>query len=237
MGKQEMSFIATIDEAEAKGATKKMYAAAGQYYGYVPNMVRAFGHRPKVMKAWSGLLRAIKANMDPRRHELATLAAAQALRSSYCMLTHAHVLLQEFYEEDELEAIVAAPETAALDEADRAIMRIAAKVAQDATAIEPADIAELRGHGLSDDEIFDVVATAAVRCFFSKTLDALGVAPDFSLYRHGAEPARKADSRPTDRSQGGLKLPVASHFELRLATSSALALARTGICVIDPIQT
>jgi uncharacterized peroxidase-related enzyme len=173
-----MAFIDTIEAGKAKGSTRKMYAAAESRYGFVPNMVRAFSHRPNVMRAWSGLLGAIRAKMDPRRYELATLAAAQKLRSSYCSLAHAHVLLHGFYEEDELEAILETPENAALDETDRAIMRVAAKVAGDATAIDSQDIAELRGCGLSDAEIFDVVATAAVRCFFSKTLDALGVEPD-----------------------------------------------------------
>jgi hypothetical protein len=35
-----------------------------------------------------------------------------------------------------------------------------------------------RDYGLSDEEIFDVVLAAAARCFFSKTLDATGTAPD-----------------------------------------------------------
>jgi alkylhydroperoxidase family enzyme len=57
-------------------------------------------------------------------------------------------------------------------------MRLAERVAQDATAVTQADIDDLRERGLDDAEIFDVVATAAPRCFFSKTLDGLGVQPD-----------------------------------------------------------
>jgi len=49
------------------------------------------------------------------------------------------------------------------------------------------DVERLRGVGLTDDEIFDVVLAAAARCFFSKTLDGLGVQPD-AAYR-GLDPA------------------------------------------------
>jgi len=42
----------------------------------------------------------------------------------------------------------------------------------------PADIDKLRSHGYRDEEIFDVAAAAAARCFFSKLLDALGVQAD-----------------------------------------------------------
>jgi alkylhydroperoxidase family enzyme len=57
-------------------------------------------------------------------------------------------------------------------------MAFAEKVVADATSITQADVDELRAHGLSDDEVFDVALAAAARSFFSKTLDALGVQPD-----------------------------------------------------------
>ena len=44
--------------------------------------------------------------------------------------------------------------------------------------IDTADVETLRSHGYEDEEIFDVAATAAARCFFSKLLDALGVQAD-----------------------------------------------------------
>ena len=57
-------------------------------------------------------------------------------------------------------------------------MDLADRVADDATSIGEADLQRLRDLGLTDAEIMDVVLAAAVRCFFSKTLDALGVLPD-----------------------------------------------------------
>ena len=48
----------------------------------------------------------------------------------------------------------------------------------DATAVTEEDIDGLRALGLPDAEILGVVLAAAARCFFSKTLDGLGVRPD-----------------------------------------------------------
>ena len=59
---------------------------------------RAFAERPEVYAAWVQLNGAIKAGMDPRRYELATLAAARRLRSSYCCLAHGTVLQERFDE-------------------------------------------------------------------------------------------------------------------------------------------
>jgi alkylhydroperoxidase family enzyme len=67
-----------------------------------------------------------------------------------------------------------------LDDTDRAVMDLAERVVDGATSIEDADLQRLRDLGLSDDEIMDVILAAAARCFFSKTLDALGVLPDSS---------------------------------------------------------
>jgi alkylhydroperoxidase family enzyme len=65
-------------------------------------------------------------------------------------------------------------------------MDLAERVVDDASAIDEADLQRLRDLGLSDAEIMDVVLAAAARCFFSKTLDALGVLPDASF--HELEP-------------------------------------------------
>ena len=140
------------------------------------NMEVAFAKRPDVYAAWGELLGAIKANMDLRRYELATLAAARRLRSSYCCLAHGKVLVEDF-DEPVLE-IALDYHAAGLDPVDVAVMDLAERVAADATSIGEADLQRLRDLGLTDGEIMDVVLAAAVRCFFSKTLDALGVLPD-----------------------------------------------------------
>ena len=173
-----MTFIETVPEGQAEGATAELYAADREAFGYLPNFSQGFSLRPGVYAAWRQLNAAIKADMDLRRYELATIAAARRLRSSYCMLAHGSVLLDNYLEPDVLRAVVTDHQTAELSSTDVAVMDFAAKVADDATAIEQDDIDHLRSLGLSDTDIVDVVLAATARCFFSKTLDALGVLPD-----------------------------------------------------------
>ena len=142
------------------------------------NYELAFEQRPEVYAAWVQLNSSIKAGMDLRRYELATLAAARKLRSSYCCLAHGTVLAERFGEP--VAEIAADHRAAGLGEIDVAVMDLAEKVADDAAAITDADLQRLRDLGLSQQDIMDVVLAAAARCFFSKTLDALGVLPDSS---------------------------------------------------------
>ena len=173
-----MAFIESVPEDEATGATGEIYATDRERFGYVPNFTQAFSLRPEAYAAWLQLNGAIKKTMDLRRYELATIAAARRLRSTYCALAHGAVLANEFLDPDAVRALVVDHRAAGLDEAEVAVMDLADKVATDATAVQPQDIDRLRELGLSDGEILDVVLAAAARCFFSKTLDALGAEPD-----------------------------------------------------------
>ena len=149
--------------------------------GFVPNFVKLYSHRPDVLLAWGELIGAIRANMDGRRYELATIAAARALRSSYCMLAHGARLAEDYASTAEATAICGDFRSAGLSAEEVAVMSYSEKIARDATSVTQDDIDELRGHGLTDDDIFDIAATAAARCFFTKIADGLGAVPDAPL--------------------------------------------------------
>lgn len=171
-----MPFIQGVTEDPATGLLAEMFAADRKSWGYLPNLARTFGLRPEVYQAWRQPNGAIKANMDPRRYELVTTAAAIALRSSYCSLAHGRVLATGLMSEEE-------------------VVDLVADVSED-------DIVALRDCGLSDDEIFDVILAAAARCFFSKALDATGTPAD-AAFGQLAAPLRDALTvgRPIDHSR------------------------------------
>jgi alkylhydroperoxidase family enzyme len=147
--------------------------------GMTNNFEGAFAERPEVFAAWVQLNGAIKARMDLRRYELVTLVAALRLRSSYCSLAHGKALLEQF-DEPVLE-IARDRHGAGLSEVDLAVMELAERIVDDAASIEDGDLQRLRDLGLSEADIADVVYAASVRCFFSKTLDALGILADASF--------------------------------------------------------
>jgi len=176
-----MAFIRTISPAEAEGPVREMYQQAQGGLGYVPNWAQAFSLRPGVRDGWIALLKSIRASLPERTYELATLAAARALRSSYCSLAHGRVLADKVFDAPTVTAIARDARESPLEPRERAMMAFAEKVAVQADRITAADVEGLRAHGYRDEEIFDVAATAAARCFFSKLLDALGIQADASF--------------------------------------------------------
>ena len=182
-----MAYVKTHTQEEATGEVAEMYNRFEQKLGFIPNYARAFSQRPRIMDGWVALLKSITANMDSRRYELVTLAAAKALRSSYCSLAHGKVLLDNHVDALALARIASEDEPADLSPAEIAMMRYAQKIVLDAASITRTDVDELMQHGFSDAEVLDIAAAASARCFFSKTLDALGIDADASYRNLPAE--------------------------------------------------
>jgi alkylhydroperoxidase family enzyme len=176
--------MAFIELMPAEEAAERLGLPPG---GEVHNYDRLGALHPEAYAGWAALIGAIRGGMDLRRYELATVAATKRLGSSHCSLAHGKVLAERFYDPNRVRAIFSDRTSAGLDEVDVAVMDLAEKVAADATSVKVEDVRRLLALGLSEREVLDVVLTAAARCFFSKLLDAMGVAPDGSYRRLDGE--------------------------------------------------
>jgi len=178
-----MAFVRPTPDHEVTEPVTEMFDEDRATWGFVPNFTRTFALRPDVYRAWQQLNATVKASMDLRRYELATVAAAAALRSSYCTLAHGRVLAEQFLPAEGVIQLLTDRAEAPLDAVDRAVVGFAEKVALNAGQVSQADVDELRALGLTDEEVFDVVLAAAARCFFAKALDATGTEPDAAYRR------------------------------------------------------
>lgn len=171
-------FIETVSEAEAKGDLREVYEGDQETFGFVPDHAKVFSLRPDVLKAWRAFQGSIRGNLPLRRYELVTLAAARALDSRYCQIAHGVVLMKSGMSVEQVRAILADFHDAGLEPVEVAIMEYAQKIALDAHDITRSDVEELRSFGLEDVDILDIALAATMRCFASKTFDALGAGPD-----------------------------------------------------------
>lgn len=175
-----MSFL---QQAEQSPDTERMFDTDTKAMGYLPNFTRLFAHSPAVYVAWQQLNGAVKAGMELRRYELATLAAARALKSSYCGLAHGKVLRDKFFDAPTVAAIASDHGSAGLSAQEVAVVNFAGKVAADANSVTEADVAGLRGHGLDDADIFHVILAVGARCFSAPSSALPGLSPIRSTTR------------------------------------------------------
>lgn len=102
------------------------------------------------------------------------------------MLAHGALLRKNFFNADQIIAIVRDFRNSGLSDEEVAVMSFAQKVTLDPHGTDEEDFDMLRRFGLSDEEIMDVLLACTARNFFSKTLDAIGAVPD-DIY-HELEP-------------------------------------------------
>ncbi len=176
-----MSYLNEIPSDKEDGLLQKLYDEDQKSKGYVSNYIKVFSSQPDVYAAWQVLISSIRSKMRLRRYELVTLAAAMALKCTYCMLAHGSILRKNFFSAEELISIVNNYHNSALSKEEILLMDFAQKVILEPSSIGENEYDSLRKIGLKDKEILDVVLAATARSFFSKTLDAVGAEPD-SVY-------------------------------------------------------
>lgn len=173
-----MAYIRTVPPEDATGTIKEIYEEQIQKLGYIPNYHKVLSLRPEASLAWRNLQSTIRSKMRLRRFELVTFAAALALKCRYWLLVHGALLRRNSFSAKQLIAIIADYRNAGLDPQDVAVMTLAEKVVLDQHGITQQDINGLLAYGLKDEEVLDIVLTAAARSFYTKVLDALGTEPD-----------------------------------------------------------
>lgn len=171
-------FIEAVSEDAATGALAEYYQQQRSAWGFLPNYALAFSTRPDVAQAWNALNTAIRTGMDRRRFELATIAAARALHSTYCTAAHSKFIRDICGDETTLDELAEDPTGATLTAQDRLTFQFAAKVATSAESVSEQDVDQLRDVGFSDGDIADLVFAASARAFFTRVLDGLGAQLD-----------------------------------------------------------
>ncbi|MFP5330947.1 MAG: carboxymuconolactone decarboxylase family protein [Acidimicrobiia bacterium] len=185
-------FIRPVPENEAPSEVADHYSADRATWGFLPEFSEVFSHHPDAYAAWKQLITAIRGQMDTRRCELVTLAAARTMRSSYCSTAHGKILADRWYGHDGVLRIVSDHRSADLDEVDVAVMDFAARIAADPTSTTAKDVQRLRDVGLSERDILDVVLATAARCFFATVVESLAAGPDPELMDPLPEALREA---------------------------------------------
>jgi uncharacterized peroxidase-related enzyme len=198
-----MSFLRTIGDDEASGEVADVYDQERKERGYVMDATRALSTRPEVLLAWERFMAVAREGgftLSLRDWRLITLVAAKHIRSTYCSLVYGRALVEDLGSAEAVLAVERDFRSAGLSERDVAMLEYAEKVTVAAHTVSEDDVARLRRHGFSDEQVFDVALCAAVRNLFSRLIDAVGAAPDPDLRE--LEPAELRDALTVGRRLG-----------------------------------
>src|SRR5262249_43902867 len=141
---------------------------------------RAFFHYYEVlMRGPSGLSRADR--------EMIVVAVSAVNQCSYCTVAHGaalRILSKDPYLADQ---ITANYRHADVTPRQRAMVDFAVKVTSQSSAIETADLDELRRHGWSDSDIWDMGAVAAFFNLSNRMANMAAMRPNLEFYSMGRD--------------------------------------------------
>lgn len=178
-----------VDEHDATGELAEVYESARERFTFVPEAVRIFSIRPEVAVAQDRLRRVVlgdASSLGARRADLIGAAVSGMNHCEYCGTAHTGLLAQRGdLDESEAVRVYRNWREVTLPEDEQAMLRFAEKLTFTAATANEADIAELREHGFTDVNIFDIVLLTAYRNFMNRINDGLGVSTDALRDRFG----------------------------------------------------
>jgi uncharacterized peroxidase-related enzyme len=165
---------------------RERIGAIAQKSGFVPNIFRALGHRPAELRAFLDYHDALMERpegLSKAERELVVVATSGANHCTYCVVAHGAILRIRAKDPELADRVSSNPWQVELDKRGRAIVDLALALARDSAKFGEADLAAAREAGLTDDEIWDVGAIAALFAMSNRLahLTALRPNPEFFL--------------------------------------------------------
>jgi uncharacterized peroxidase-related enzyme len=149
-------------------------------FGIVPNIFKSMAIRPTLLRAnWNKFRVTILEGYVPRTiKEMIGVLISQTNGSEYALRVHMHGLSAMGVSEDVLQSLIHDFEHCPLPQREKAILRFGLLAATDPLTISDTDFTQLRELALSDEEIFEIIATADLFAFINTYTDTAAVPID-----------------------------------------------------------
>jgi uncharacterized peroxidase-related enzyme len=166
-------------------------AAVQEKAGFIPNVFLTLAHRPDEFRAffaWHDALMLKEGGLTKGEREMIVVATSAANDCLYCVI--AHGALVRIYEKNPLLAdqVAVNYRRADLTPRQRAMLDFALKTTLRSAEIGEEDFALLRGHGFSDEDIWDIGAIAAFFGMSNRLANLTAMRPNDEFYLMGRVP-------------------------------------------------
>ena len=163
--------------------------------GFIPNVFLALARRPAEWRAFfayhDALMLKEDSGLGKGEREMIVVAVSGRNRCIYCVVAHGAIL--RIYEKKPLVADQVATNHLKADITPRqkAMCDFAIKITEASYAVADEDFALLRGHGFSDEDIWDIGAIAAFFGLSNRMANLTAMRPNDEFYLMGRVPKSK----------------------------------------------
>jgi uncharacterized peroxidase-related enzyme len=176
-----VSYFPAGDEEALAPELRELYARCRERLGFVPNVFQAFQWRPERLRAWLSHYDAVMTpteTLPAAEREMIAVTVSMLNGCGYCLVSHGFAVRKALKDPVVGDLVTLDHRRAPLTPRQHAMLRFAEKITRTPLECSQADLDELRGHGLSDEDCWDVVEVAALFNFTNRLALATGMVPN-----------------------------------------------------------
>ena len=191
MTDERISRLRMPDEHTLPEDIRELYAANRQKPGFVPNVFQAYSLRPAQLRGFIALYDSIMeadSGLTKAEREMIAVAVSAENHCFYCLVSHGAILRIRSKNPIQADTIAANYRAADLTPRQRAMLDFAVKITRASDTCSDDDIEGLRAHGFGDEDIMDIIQTAAFFNYSNRVASALELRPnrEFHAMARGA---------------------------------------------------
>ena len=167
---------------------REKITAVQEKSGFVPNVFLALAHRPDEFRAFFAYHEALMekdSGLTKAEREMIIVATSNANGCQYCVIAHGAILRIRAKNPLIADQVAVNYREAAISERQKAMLAFALKVSEDSQSIDDGDYESLRGHGFTDEDIWDIGAVTALFALSNRMANLLSMRPNDEFYSMG----------------------------------------------------
>lgn len=159
--------------------------------GFVPNVFLTLAHRPDEFRAFVAYHDALmekEGGITKAEREMIVVATSGANGCPYCVIAHGAILRIRAKNPLISDQVATNYRKADITPRQKAMLDFSLKVALRSAEVGDADFAELRSHGFSDEDIWDIGAISAFFALSNRMANMINMRPNDEFYLMGRVP-------------------------------------------------
>lgn len=156
--------------------------------GFIPNVFLALAHRPDEFRAFFAYHDALmekEGGLTKGEREMIVVATSGLNQCLYCVVAHGAILRIREKSPQLADQIATNYRKADITPRQKAMLDFAAKVSLRAYEVSSSDFEVLRGHGFSDEDIWDIGAISALFALSNRMANLTSMRPNDEFYLLG----------------------------------------------------
>jgi uncharacterized peroxidase-related enzyme len=173
--------LAVPEEESLPEDVRALFARSREKPGFVPNVYRAASLRPAQLRGFVALYESIMeadSGLTKAEREMIAVAVSSANHCVYCVVSHGAILRVRAKDAALADTIAVNYRAAPLTPRQRAMLDFAVRLTDAPHDCAQADVDALRAHGFSDEDVMDIIQTAAFFNYSNRVASALELVPN-----------------------------------------------------------